>query len=159
MYTLKNCRVQRACFFKFSENIFLQQTNWIDFLVLSLSVKTNTNQHKKKILLTIQRLDSTVDFSAIVVCEVAMIDCSKMTCREKTQNNRGLLLFPSKYDTDCIRVNNKPFPMIRWCCTISISAGIRTSFTSSSSSGLKLEIEIFSEGMSGVRVGSMLPVA
>lgn len=52
-----------------------------------------------------------------------------------------------------------PFPMMRWCCTRSISAGMRTSLTSSSSCGLKLEMEIFSAGMSGVRVGSMLPAA
>lgn len=31
-------------------------------------------------LLTIQRLDSTVDFSVVVVCEVSMIDSAKMTC-------------------------------------------------------------------------------
>lgn len=49
--------------------------------------------------------------------------------------------------------------MMRWCCTRSISAGMRTSFTSSSSCGRKLEMDIFSEGMSGVSVGSMLPVA
>lgn len=49
--------------------------------------------------------------------------------------------------------------MMRWCCTSSISAGMRTSFTSSRSCGLKLEMEIFSAGMSGVSVGSMLPTA
>lgn len=52
-----------------------------------------------------------------------------------------------------------PFPMMRWCCTRSIWAGMRTSFTSSSSSGLKLEMEIFSGGIRGVRVASILSAA
>lgn len=41
---------------------------------------------EKPILLTIQRLDSTVDFSVVVVCEVAMVNSAKMTCRKKQKD-------------------------------------------------------------------------
>lgn len=119
-------------------------------------------------ILTIQRLDSTVDFSVILVCKIAMIDSPKMTCIRKKMLDKRSLLYARKCNKAYIRLHflvvkrqfgSLPFPMIRWSCTRSISAGMRTSFTSSSSSGLKLEMEILSGGMRGLRAGSTLPVA
>lgn len=112
---------------------------------------------KCQMLLTIQRLDSAVDFSVVVVCEVAMVDSSEMTWSGIFKKHVHFFFFffvPHASDGAAL-----PFPMMRWCCTRSISAGMRTSLTSSSSCGLKLEMEIFSAGMRGVRVGSMLPAA
>lgn len=74
------------------------------------------------------------------------------------QNDAHLFGIFFKVTVESVSVAS-PFPIMRWCCTRSISAGMRTSFTSSSSCGRKLEMEIFSAGMSGVSVGSMLPVA
>lgn len=37
----------------------------------------------RQVLLTIQRLDSAVNFSVVVVSEVAVIDGAKMTCEEE----------------------------------------------------------------------------
>lgn len=114
-------------------------------------------------LLTIQRFDGAVDLSVIVVCEVAMINGTKVTWRKERQEQKNpntAFLFRIFFTVTGERDSSaSPFPMMRWCCTRSICAGMRTSFTSSSSCGRKLEIEIFSAGMSGVSVGSMVPAA
>lgn len=42
-----------------------------------------TKNERNLMILTIQRLDSTVDFSVVLVCKIAVIDSAKMTCRGK----------------------------------------------------------------------------
>lgn len=57
--------------------------NTSSIMWLSVSTDEEAETLRRQILLTIQRLDSTVDFSVAVVSEVAVIDSAKMTCEEK----------------------------------------------------------------------------
>lgn len=47
-------------------------------------------------LLTVQRFDSAVDFSVIKVCEVAVIDGTKMTWRKKGEKKHNVF-FSSEF--------------------------------------------------------------
>lgn len=47
-------------------------------------------------LLTIQRFDGAVDFSVIKVCEVAMIDGTKMAWKKQKKGSHNVF-FPSEF--------------------------------------------------------------
>lgn len=63
---------------------------------LNSEVHSKDGTLKYQMLLTIQRFDSAVDFSVIKVCEVAVIDGTKMTWRKEGEKKHKVF-FSSEF--------------------------------------------------------------